>query len=96
MEYTLDAERLVGVAGMLLVFASFIVKRWEWLYAFNLAGTLLLTLYAILVGDPVFTAVEAGIAVFLAYRLLGEIRRRGLENKGVEAPLEGRRVRGGR
>ena len=68
-------ERIVGLAGMLLVFLSFIVKRWSWLYAFNLAGTLLLALYAVIIGDPIFTVVEAGIALFLAWRLLREIRR---------------------
>ncbi len=95
-EAVIDQERLLGLAGMVLVFASFIVRRWVWLYAFNLAGTLLLTIYAILIGDPVFTVVEAGIALFLAYRLLGELRSSGgrLENKGVEAPVGGRR--GGR
>ncbi len=63
---------LLGLAGMVLVFASFIVKRWTWLYAFNMSGAILLTLYAYLRGDPVFTAVEAGIVGFLAYRLLRE------------------------
>ena len=59
---------------MLLIFASFIVKRWLWLYVFNLSGTILLTIYAIIIGDPVFTVVEAGIALFLGYRLLTELR----------------------
>ncbi len=93
MEALVTPEKLVGLAGMLLVFTSFVVKRWVWLYGFNLAGTLLLTLYAILIGDPIFTVVEAGIAVFLAYRLLGELRLGGgrLENKGVGGPVGGRR-----
>ena len=65
---------LLGLAGMVLVFASFIVKRWTWLYAFNMSGAILLTLYAYLRGDPVFTAVEAGIVGFLAYRLLRETK----------------------
>ncbi|MEB3816691.1 MAG: hypothetical protein LRS46_01940 [Desulfurococcales archaeon] len=64
---------LLGLAGMLLVFASFIVKRWVWLYALNLSGTVTLTVYAYLRGDPIFTVVEAGIAFFLAYRLGGEV-----------------------
>ncbi len=67
-------EKLLGLAGMLLIFASFIVKRWLWLYVFNLSGTILLTIYAIIIGDPVFTVVEAGIALFLGYRLLTELR----------------------
>ncbi len=71
-----DAVQALGLAGMLLVFASFIVKKWTWLYAFNMTGAALLALYAYLQGDPVFTVVEAGIVAFLAYRLLGEIRGR--------------------
>ncbi len=70
----LTPEKLLGLAGMLLIFTSFIVKRWLWLYLFNLSGTLLLTAYAVIIGDPVFTIVEAGIALFLAYRLFIELR----------------------
>ena len=61
---------------MILVFLSFIVKDWRWLYSFNLSGALLLTLYAYLRRDPIFTVVELGIAVFLAYRLFQEIKDR--------------------
>lgn len=75
----MDPVELLGLAGMVLVFASFIVKRWVWLYAFNMSGAILLTLYAYLRGDPVFTAVEAGIVGFLAYRLVGEVRNKGKE-----------------
>jgi len=71
-----DAVQAIGLAGMLLVFASFIVKRWTWLYTLNMAGAALLTLYAYLQGDPIFTVVEAGIVAFLAYRLWGELRER--------------------
>ncbi len=67
---------MVGVAGMLLVFASFIVKDWRWLYSLNLAGSLTLLFYAYLRGDPVFVVVEAGIVGMLAYRLYGEVTGR--------------------
>lgn len=70
----MDWVQTLGVLGMLLVFASFIVKRWAWLYAFNMSGALVLALYAYLRGDSVFLAVEAGIVGFLAYRLYGELR----------------------
>ncbi|MEB2837115.1 MAG: hypothetical protein GSR80_001269 [Desulfurococcales archaeon] len=66
----------LGLAGMVLVFASFVVKSWVWLYSLNLSGTVVLTLYAYLRRDPIFTVVEAGIALFLAYRLAGEIKGR--------------------
>jgi len=72
----LDPVEALGLAGMLLVFASFTVRRWAWLYAFNMSGAVLLTLYAYLRGDPVFTAVEAGIVAFLAYRLASELARK--------------------
>ncbi len=70
----MDPVQALGVVGMLLVFASFIVKRWTWLYGFNMSGALLLTAYAYLRGDPVFTVVEAGIVAFLAYRLYRELK----------------------
>jgi lipid-A-disaccharide synthase-like uncharacterized protein len=73
---------IIGLTGMMLVFISFIVRDWRWLYTFNMAGALLLTLYAYLRRDAVFTIVEAGITLFLAYRLYGEIKsRRGLETR---------------
>jgi len=71
-----DTVQLIGLAGMILVFASFIVKRWVWLYTFNMTGAVLLTIYAYLQGDPVFTIVEAGIVAFLAYRLVNELKSR--------------------
>ncbi len=78
---------------MLLVFASFIVKRWTWLYAFNMTGAILLTLYAYLRGDPVFTVVEAGIVVFLAYRLYQELRGAARDSGSVTTARQGRRAR---
>jgi hypothetical protein len=74
--HPLDPLGALGLAGMALVFASFIVKSWAWLYAFNMSGAVLLTLYAYLRGDPIFTVVEAGIVAFLAYRLHQELRGR--------------------
>ena len=70
---SMDSVQMLGVAGMLLVFASFIVKRWVWLYSFNMTGAILLAVYAYLKGDYVFLVVESGIVGFLAYRLLGEL-----------------------
>ncbi len=65
---------LVGLAGMALVFASFIVKDWRWLYSLNMTGAALLAAYAYMLDNTIFLVVEAGIASFLAYRLAGEIR----------------------
>jgi hypothetical protein len=88
LEWAAGNDYILGLAGMALVFASFIVKDWRWLYSFNLSGATLLTLYAWLRGDPVFTAVEAGIAAFLAYRLYAELR--GRATGGGPAPRPGR------
>ncbi|MEB3774124.1 MAG: lipid-A-disaccharide synthase N-terminal domain-containing protein [Desulfurococcales archaeon] len=76
----MEGVQLLGIAGMLLVFASFIVKRWIWLYSFNMTGALLLAVYAYLRGDYVFLVVETGIVVFLAYRLLGEVSKKREDN----------------
>ena len=80
-----DYAEAIGIAGMLLVFASFIVKDWRWLYSFNLSGAILLTLYAYLKRDAVFFAVELGISAFLAYRLARELRS-GRPPSGYEGP----------
>ena len=66
----------LGLLGMILVFISFIVKDWKWLYTFNMSGALVLTIYAWLRRDAVFTIVEAGIFLFLLYRLAEELRAR--------------------
>lgn len=78
---TLDPVEIIGLAGMILVFLSFIVKKWVWLYAFNMSGATLLTVYAYLRGDAIFTVVELGIVLFLLYRLLGELAGRGSETR---------------
>ena len=72
-----DYTEAIGIVGMLLVFASFVVKDWRWLYSFNLSGAVLLTLYAYLRRDGVFFVVELGISAFLAYRLVRELRSGG-------------------
>jgi lipid-A-disaccharide synthase-like uncharacterized protein len=74
--HAVSSQQLLGLAGMLLVFASFLVKRWLWLYSLNMSGALLLTVYAYLRRDPIFTIVEAWITGFLAYRLVNELRER--------------------
>ncbi|GAB6147572.1 hypothetical protein JCM10135_01130 [Stetteria hydrogenophila] len=71
-----DPVQAVGVAGVILVFASFIVKDWRWLYSFNMSGALLLAVYAYLTGSTVFLVVESGLAVYLAYRLYAELSSR--------------------
>ncbi|MCE4599118.1 MAG: hypothetical protein F7C81_02860 [Desulfurococcales archaeon] len=68
-----ELERLIGLAGMILVFASFIVKRWTWLYTFNASGATLLALYALLRDDAIFFVVEVGIVMFLLYKLSREL-----------------------
>lgn len=67
---------ILGYVGVALVFVSFIVKRWVWLYGFNMGGAVVLTLYAYLRGDAVFTVLEAGIALYLAARFFSEVRAR--------------------
>ena len=71
------------MAGMILVFLSFIVKRWVWLYSFNMSGALLLAIYAYLQGDMIFTVVEAGIVLFLLYRLLNELKSHRRDERGA-------------
>ncbi len=63
---------LIGLVGMILVFLSFIVKRWLWLYLFNASGAAFLALYAYLEGNMIFLLVELGILFFLSYRLVQE------------------------
>ncbi len=75
---------VIGVLGLLLVFTSFIVRNWVWLYSFNLSGAVLLTIYAYMIGDPIFTIVEAGISAFLSYRLVSEIRSRRARPPGAK------------
>ena len=77
----IGSAQAIGVTGMLLVFTSFVARNWAWLYSLNLSGSILLTLYAILNHDPVFTTLECGIVALLIYRLAGEVRRRRLETR---------------
>ncbi len=80
----IPGDQLLGLLGMLLVFASFIVKDWKWLYTFNMSGAMILAYYAYLNNDPIFTAVEAGIVGFLAYRLYNELSSNKKANKDME------------
>ncbi|MEB3764717.1 MAG: hypothetical protein GSR77_00920 [Desulfurococcales archaeon] len=75
MDY-IDGNQLLGLLGMILVFVSFIVKDWKWLYTFNMSGATILAIYAYLNNDPIFTIVEAGIVLFLAIRLARELREK--------------------
>ena len=72
----MDSVTLIGLTGMALVFASFTVKRWAWLYSFNMSGAIVLAVYAAMRGDPIFVAVEAGLAAFLAHKLYRELSSR--------------------
>ncbi len=85
----IDTTQIIGVTGMLLVFTSFIARNWIWLYTLNLTGSILLTTYAILNHDPVFTTLESGIVALLIYRLTGEIKRRRLEARVRSPPRVG-------
>jgi len=68
-------DTVLGYIGLTLVFASFVVKRWEWLYAFNMSGAIILSIYAFIKGEAVFFILQTGIAIFLAYRLVNELKR---------------------
>ncbi len=76
----MDPGQAIGLVGVVLVFASFVVKDWRWLYSFNMSGAALLAVYAYLTGSMVFLVVEAGIVAFLAYRLYNELTSGG-ENR---------------
>ncbi len=76
----MDPVQAIGLVGVVLVFASFVVKDWRWLYSFNMSGAALLAVYAYLTGSMVFLVVEAGIVAFLAYRLYNELTSGG-ENR---------------
>ncbi len=73
---SIDIIEVIGFIGLVLVFVSFIIKSWIWLYVFNMSGSAILTLYAYLRGNLVFTILEAGIVVFLVHRLVNELRQR--------------------
>ncbi len=71
----------LGYLGMCLVFASFIVKRWSWLYSLNAVGALILALYAYLIGNAVFTILECGLAAYLFARLYSEYKSRSSQSR---------------
>lgn len=64
----------LGIIGLILVFASFIIKKWIWLYALNLSGAILLAIYAHLVGNTIFFILQCGISILLSYRLIVTIK----------------------
>ena len=73
---------LLGFTGMVLVVAGWAVAlrgppppiRLSALYS---AGSLLLTIYATVLGDPVFTALNAAALAFAALNIWRALRRRG-------------------
>lgn len=73
----MELPQLIGAFGMLLIFSSFIVKAWKWLYTLNFIGTIFLATYAYILGDIVFMTMETGILLFLTYRIMDEIRNDG-------------------
>lgn len=90
----MDPVQAIGLAGVTLVFASFVVKDWRWLYSFNMGGAALLAVYAYLTASMVFLVVEAGIMAFLAYRLYNELTSGG-ENRCREGGGEPSKVKEG-
>ncbi len=72
---------VIGYVGLGLVFASFIIKRWTWLYTLNAIGATLLTIYAYLIGNHVFTILEGGLAAYLVARICSEYRARSSQSK---------------
>ncbi len=70
----MEPATVLGLLGMILVFSSFIVKKWIWLYTFNLVGTAILALYAYIRKDLIFLIVEVGLVFFLFYRLFNELK----------------------
>ena len=65
---------IIGLAGLILVFLSFTRKKWWWVYGLNGTGSLLLTTYAILLRNLVFTILEAGLTLYLFTKFIREVR----------------------
>ena len=90
-----DPVYLLGIAGMALIVAAWLVTLPREppplrLSAVYFAGSLLLTLYAVLRGDPVFTALNALAAVLSLANAVRALRARGI-NPGRAAAHPGRR-----
>jgi lipid-A-disaccharide synthase-like uncharacterized protein len=75
-----DAEFLVGITGMLLIVAGWAISitavpplRLSTLY---FAGSFLLTVYAILLHDPIFTSLNAAAAALALANILRALRTR--------------------
>ncbi len=67
---------VLGYLGLCLVFASFLVKRWSWLYTLNGLGASILAVYAYMIGNKVFTILESVLALYLFAKLYREYRSR--------------------
>ena len=74
LQIVIDFIECIGFLGLVLVFVSFIIKRWLWLYTFNMIGSAILTIYAYLRGNLIFTVLEAGLVFFLLRRFLEELK----------------------
>jgi lipid-A-disaccharide synthase-like uncharacterized protein len=74
-------EFALGVAGMLLIVAGWAISITAVpplrLSALYFAGSVLLTLYAILQGDPIFTTLNAAAALLALANILRALSRRG-------------------
>ncbi len=75
----MDAALAIGIAGMLLIIVGWAVSitslpplRLSTLY---FAGSLLLTIYAILLGDPIFTTLNALAAVLALANILRGLKQ---------------------
>lgn len=74
MAYEFSPALLIGAAGLVLVLISFSVRKFLWIYSFNLTGTLLLLAYSIILGDPIFITLQISIGLILIYRLFNELK----------------------
>jgi len=72
---------VLGYIGLGLVFASFVIKRWTWLYTLNALGATVLAIYAHLVGNTVFTILEGGLAIYLLTKLYSEYKSRSSQSR---------------
>ena len=72
----IDPVTVIGLMGAMLVFTSFIMKKWVWLYSLNLSGATLLLINAYLTKNLVFLVLQSGIVALLSYRLIRELKFR--------------------
>ena len=74
LDLTLTSSSFIGFAGLILVFISFTVRKFHWIYGVNIIGTGLLEIYSIILGNFVFIAAEGMILVVLSYRFAREVK----------------------